>query len=101
MNRAARREEDVLRKRIQKQLMKQQWFNNLNKGTSVTRDEIVTAFVELKTLLKGMKVPEHRKDNPHWLEKNLGTFNKDNPNYKSAMEVVEKLLAAGARSLPK
>lgn len=67
----------------------------------MTREEIISTFGELEVLLKGMKIPEHRKNNPHWLEKNLGTFNKDHANYKPAIQVIEKLLAAGARSEPK
>lgn len=67
----------------------------------MTREEIINTFGELDTILKGMKIPEHRKNNPHWLEKNLGTFNKDNANYNTAMQVIQKLLAAGARSEPK
>ena len=67
----------------------------------MTREEIVAAFDELRILLKGMKIPEHRRDNPFWLEKNLGGLNEAHTNYNPAMQVIKKLLAAGARSEPK
>lgn len=67
----------------------------------MTREEIVSAFSELKELVKGMKIPAHRTADPHWLNKSLGVYNSNHPNYSKAMEVIKKLLASGVRSEPK
>lgn len=66
----------------------------------MTREEIIEQFKELRHLVKDMDVPDFRKGDPHWLNKNLGARNSKHTNYKSAMETIEALLKSGARSEP-
>lgn len=52
---------------------------------------------QLRSILKGMDVPEHRKDkttpaNLQWLAKNLGKRNSEHKNYAKAMEEIQHAL---------
>ena len=58
------------------------------------------AVSKLEKLIHGMDIPFNRKTylNPtklRWLQKNMGDRNKDNPHYREAMEIVEKLIQDG------
>jgi hypothetical protein len=57
-------------------------------------------FDELRKLMKGMKLPAHRKmlatlSNVEWLVKNLGEYNNTHPNYQKAIQLAKNILELG------
>lgn len=59
------------------------------------KDEVRDMLLELERALNGMDVPQYRKNNPKWLNKNLGIRNKDHPNFSKAQELIKKLVKLG------
>lgn len=67
----------------------------------MNRDLIIASFGKLKTLLKGMDIPEYRRQDPSWLNRNIQVRNKEHPNYTAALQEIKFLLRSGAHTPPK
>lgn len=63
-------------------------------------EEIKSLFVELKSLLRDMDIPNFRMDSVHWLSRNMAVRNSAHANYPRAAEIVETLRAAGIAKEP-
>ena len=46
---------------------------------------------ELQELLHGMDIPENRKSDIGWLNRNLAIRNSDHPNFEPAISVIKSL----------
>jgi hypothetical protein len=58
----------------------------------ITKNE---AYERLAKLTSRMDVPSYNVKKAQWLSKNLETRNKNHPNYKEAIELVELILRRG------
>lgn len=63
-------------------------------GEAPDREKIID---EILQLIRKMKIPSYRKsarstDNMRWLNRNLGTYNTDHPNYNRVMELLSKIV---------
>ncbi len=47
--------------------------------------------VELHILMESMEIPEQRSEDKFWLMRNLGIKNKNNTNFKRAMELIKRM----------
>lgn len=52
----------------------------------------MTDRVCLKLILDKMDVPEQRKTDFGWLNRNLGVRNKEHPDFERAMQIIKSLL---------
>ena len=52
----------------------------------------MTGRVCLKLILDKMDVPETRKTDFGWLNRNLGVRNKEHPDFERAMQIIKSLL---------
>lgn len=52
----------------------------------------MTGRVCLKLILDKMDVPEQRKTDFGWLNRNLGVRNKEHPDFERAMQIIKSLL---------
>jgi len=48
--------------------------------------------LRLEQILNNMNVPETRKNDFHWLIRNLGIGNIDHPDLREALELIKKLI---------
>jgi len=54
-------------------------------------------FEKLEKITKKMDVPDYKRINIDWLQKNLGKRNKNHPQYDEAIKIVEELASKGMK----
>lgn len=67
----------------------------MGKKLQLSQEEIQSLKNQLPRLLKGMDLPDYRKSDIRWLQRNIQVRNLEHKNFKDAFDTISKLHSIG------